>query len=202
MRFKLFQSNFVDLDDLRNLSFVLQIKFVREKLIKKHRKCIIIQKYANQRVVIRRLMLNSVTSYVLSLLIMNNWICAWTLIWFQCPVPTPPGSNKPAGLPEDTALLGKTRMAGAGTGAHPSPAGLTGGGVNILASAELSKMFPTPPSHEHPMQSPCGQLEGSVDAQGDLSTGGSQNGVKSEPGLNGCSPTYTQEDANKVRSAH
>ena len=72
MRFKLFQSNFVDLDDLRNLSFVLQIKFVREKLIKKHRKCIIIQKYANQRVVIRRLMLNSVTSYVLSLLIMNN----------------------------------------------------------------------------------------------------------------------------------
>ena len=69
-----------------------------------------------------------------------------------------------------------------------------------MASAELSKMFPTPPSHEHPMQSPCGQLEGSNDAGGDLSSGssGSQNGVKTEPGLNGCSPTYSQEDPNKV----
>ena len=121
----------------------------------------------------------------------------------QCPVPTPPGSNKPAGLPEDTALLGKPRI----PAAHPSPgsgttvAGLTStSGVNILASAELSKMFPTPPSHEHPMQSPCGQLEGSADASGDLSSG-SQNGVKTEAGLNGCSPTYSQEDPNKVSSS-
>lgn len=123
----------------------------------------------------------------------------------QCPVPTPPGSNKPAGLPEDTALLGKPRI----PAAHPSPGsgttvsgigGLTTSGVNILASAELSKMFPTPPSHEHPMQSPCGQLEGSTDASGDLSSGssGSQNGIKTEAGLNGCSPTYSQEDPNKV----
>ena len=77
---------------------------------------------------------------------------------------------------------------------------LTAGGVNILASAELSKMFPTPPSHEHPMQSPCGQLEGSTD----MMTGSdmilsSHNGIKSEPSaMNGCSPTYMQED-NKVR---
>lgn len=94
--------------------------------------------------------------------------------------------------------------------AHPSPGGtttttlsnnhLTAGGVNILASAELSKMFPTPPSHEHPMQSPCGQMEGLVDGSGDVAlSGGLQNGVKSEPGLNGCSPTYLhQEDSNKV----
>ena len=77
---------------------------------------------------------------------------------------------------------------------------LTAGGVNILAPAELSKMFPTPPSHEYPMQSPCGQMEGLVDGVGDMnSNGGLQNGVKSEPGMNGCSPTYLQEDVNKVR---
>jgi len=120
-------------------------------------------------------------------------------------VPTPPGSNKPAGLPEDTALIGnRPRIAPA----HPSPGGttvlgnnhLTAGGVNILAPAELSKMFPTPPSHEYPMQSPCGQMEGLVDGVGDMnSNGGLQNGVKSEPGMNGCSPTYLQEDVNKVK---
>ncbi len=120
-------------------------------------------------------------------------------------MPTPPGSNKPAGLPEDTALMGnRPRIAPA----HPSPGGttmlannhLTAGGVNILAPAELSKMFPTPPSHEYPMQSPCGQMEGLVDGVGDMnSNGGLQNGVKSEPGMNGCSPTYLQEDVNKVR---
>ncbi|EFX71474.1 hypothetical protein DAPPUDRAFT_60138 [Daphnia pulex] len=105
-----------------------------------------------------------------------------------CPVPTPPGSNKPAGLPEDTALMGH--------GHHKAPR------VNILASAEFSNMFPTPPSHEHPMQSPCGQMEGSVDLLGGDMNNSGHNGIKSEPGsghsLNGCSPTYLQEDsANK-----
>lgn len=117
----------------------------------------------------------------------------------QCPVPTPPGSNKPAG-PEDTALMMSKPSRTAP--AHPSPGTttlghLTAGGVNILASAEFSNMFPTPPSHEHPMQSPCGQMEGSVDISGDMSMV-SHNGIKSEHGLNGCSPTYMQEDVNKV----
>lgn len=105
-------------------------------------------------------------------------------------MPTPPGSNKPSGQPEDTALgmmTGRPTRIGP---AHPSP-GLShhlmaGGGVNILAPAELSKMFPTPPSHEHPMQSP--QMEGLVES------GPDQNGIKTE--LNGSSPTY--EDPNKV----
>ena len=106
-------------------------------------------------------------------------------------------------MPEDTALMGsKLRIAPA----HPSPGGgmttlggqhLTAGGVNILASAELSKMFPTPPSHEHPMQSPCGQLEGSTDMM--TSDMMSMNGVKSEPSaMNGCSPTYMQEDTKVI----
>ena len=87
--------------------------------------------------------------------------------------------------------------------AHPSPGTtlghLTAGGVNIRASAEFSNMFPTPPSHEHPMQSPCCQMEGSVEMGGDVNSV-SHNGIKSEPGLNGCSPTYQTEDANKVRT--
>lgn len=126
-----------------------------------------------------------------------------------CPVPTPPGSNKPAGLPEDTALMGHGHHKpprGGIAAAHPSPGTtmlgghhLTAGGVNILASAEFSNMFPTPPSHEHPMQSPCGQMEGSVDLMNiDMNNSG-HNGIKSEPGsgnsLNGCSPTYLQEDS-------
>ena len=108
-----------------------------------------------------------------------------------CPVPTPPGSNKPSG-PEDTAFISSKppRIAPA----HPSPGTTTLGHLTAgnLASAEFSNMFPTPPSHEHPMQSPCGQMEGPVEMSGDV------NGIKSEPGINGCSPTYMQEDANKV----
>ena len=71
--------------------------------------------------------------------------------------------------------------------------------MNILASAELIKMFPTPPSHEQPMQSPCGHLEGTTDPSNDVALSG-QNGIKSEPGLNGCSPSYLSEDPNKVNS--
>jgi hypothetical protein len=71
--------------------------------------------------------------------------------------------------------------------------------VNILASAELIKMFPTPPSHEQPMQSPCGHLEGTTDPSNDVALSG-QNGIKTEPGLNGCSPSYLSEDPNKVNN--
>lgn len=108
----------------------------------------------------------------------------------QFPVPTPPGSNKPAGLPEDTALV---TVKGPRTGpAHPSPGTtMLGHPANILASAE--KMFPTPPSHEHPMQSPCGQLEHAADLNSDVSAMG-HNGVKMEPGYNGCSPSCLADD--------
>ena len=42
-------------------------------------------------------------------------------------------------------------------------------------------------------------MEGSVEMGGDVNSV-SHNGIKSEPGLNGCSPTYQTEDANKVRT--
>ena len=78
---------------------------------------------------------------------------------------------------------------------------MTGGGsVNILASAELSKMFPTPPSHEQPMQSPCGQLEGSTDIGCGVGSVGDllYNNIKNESSMNGLSPPYTSDDPNKV----
>ena len=119
-------------------------------------------------------------------------------------------------MPEDTALvvMGKGQRTAP---AHPSPGattlgghhltGAAGGGVNILAAAEFSNMFPTPPSHEHPMQSPCGQMEGSVDmAMTDLSSAVVQlNGVKSEPGMtghNGCSPGYHDDDTSTATKVY
>ncbi|KAK7874246.1 hypothetical protein R5R35_006284 [Gryllus longicercus] len=88
------------------------------------------------------------------------------------PVPTPPGSNKPAGLAEDSATppAPKTlRGAGGASGGAVSTTTLLNGGASalngcsggsgILRSEELSKMFPTPPSMEHnPISSPCGHL--------------------------------------------
>lgn len=60
---------------------------------------------------------------------------------FQLQVPTPPGSNK------------ASDECGSGTLMVRPPRG-SGGGVR---PEELSKMFPTPPSHEHnPIASPCG----------------------------------------------
>lgn len=81
-------------------------------------------------------------------------------------------------------------------GTHPSPGTtLLTHTTNILASAE--KMFPTPPSHEHPMQSPCGQMEHTTDLNSDINAL-NQNGIKMEPGYNGYSPAYLPDD-NKVR---
>ena len=52
---------------------------------------------------------------------------------------TPPGSNKPSGGPEDTAAVLTNKSGGAGSNKS-----------NVNASlVELTKMFPTPPSHEH-----------------------------------------------------
>lgn len=54
-------------------------------------------------------------------------------------MPTPPGSNKAEEFPS-TLMVRPPR--GSGGGVRPE---------------ELSKMFPTPPSHEHnPISSPCG----------------------------------------------
>lgn len=64
-----------------------------------------------------------------------------TALMFQLQVPTPPGSNK------------ASDECGSGTLIVRPPRG-SGGGVR---PEELSKMFPTPPSHEHnPIASPCG----------------------------------------------
>ncbi|CAG7730040.1 unnamed protein product [Allacma fusca] len=54
--------------------------------------------------------------------------------------PTPPGSNKPAAVEESGIQSIKNKP-----------------GLSSLRPEELSKMFPTPPSHEHnPISSPCG----------------------------------------------
>jgi len=59
----------------------------------------------------------------------------------QLQVPTPPGSNKPSSGMDDNGIS---------TVKYKS-------GLGILRPEELSKMFPTPPSHEHnPIASPCG----------------------------------------------
>ncbi|XP_035704664.1 mediator of RNA polymerase II transcription subunit 13-like isoform X3 [Folsomia candida] len=77
-------------------------------------------------------------------------------------VPTPPGSNKPAGSHDD---MGSSCLIGCGSN--------KGGGRMITAvrPEELSKMFPTPPSHEpNPISSPVGptsensSLEGLTDS--------------------------------------
>ncbi|XP_050718290.1 mediator of RNA polymerase II transcription subunit 13-like isoform X3 [Eriocheir sinensis] len=52
---------------------------------------------------------------------------------------TPPGSNKPSGGPEDTAAVLSNKGGGAGNNKSSVSASLV----------ELTKMFPTPPSHEH-----------------------------------------------------
>lgn len=52
---------------------------------------------------------------------------------------TPPGSNKPSGGPEDTAAVLSSKGGGAGNNKSSVSASLV----------ELTKMFPTPPSHEH-----------------------------------------------------
>jgi mediator of RNA polymerase II transcription subunit 13 len=78
-------------------------------------------------------------------------------------VPTPPNSNKPAGLPEDlgTTLVKPPRGSGGSSGAGSIAGAMgCGTGAGILRPEELSKMFPTPPSLEHhPIASPCGQPE-------------------------------------------
>nr|XP_045597033.1 mediator of RNA polymerase II transcription subunit 13-like isoform X1 [Procambarus clarkii] len=52
---------------------------------------------------------------------------------------TPPGSNKPSGGPEDTAAVINNKSSGGGNNKSS---------VNT-SLVELTKMFPTPPSHEH-----------------------------------------------------
>jgi hypothetical protein len=56
-------------------------------------------------------------------------------------VPTPPGSNKPAGITEDGDLhFTKLKPSSSLTRADPT---------GNLPHDQLAKMFPTPPSHEH-----------------------------------------------------
>ena len=56
-------------------------------------------------------------------------------------VPTPPGSNKPAGIAEDADLhFTKLKPSSALTRSDPT---------GNLPHDQLAKMFPTPPSHEH-----------------------------------------------------
>ncbi|KAG7169044.1 Mediator of RNA polymerase II transcription subunit 13-like [Homarus americanus] len=52
---------------------------------------------------------------------------------------TPPGSNKPSGGPDDTAAVINNKSSGGGNNKASVNASLV----------ELTKMFPTPPSHEH-----------------------------------------------------
>lgn len=83
-------------------------------------------------------------------------------------MPTPPGSNKPAGLPEDTASNSVVVKPPRGSGGNTSLNSC--GGTGGLRPEELSKMFPTPPSLEHnPIASPCGHL--SDGTPGELSDG-------------------------------
>ncbi|PSN30681.1 hypothetical protein C0J52_20854 [Blattella germanica] len=83
-------------------------------------------------------------------------------------VPTPPGSNKPAGLPEDSASSSVVVKPPRGSGGNTSLNSC--GGTGILRPEELSKMFPTPPSMEpNPIASPCGHL--SDGPLGELSDG-------------------------------
>lgn len=83
-------------------------------------------------------------------------------------VPTPPGSNKPNG-------------AGGGGGADDAASGVGPGGklpgktvlptTAVLTSIELSKIYPTPPSHEHnhnPSASPVCHYDGAP-GEADLS---------------------------------
>ena len=57
-------------------------------------------------------------------------------------VPTPPGSNKPAGTVEDNDLIHFTKLKPNTTLTRVDPTG-------NLPHDQLAKMFPTPPSHEH-----------------------------------------------------
>ena len=83
-------------------------------------------------------------------------------------MPTPPGSNKPAGLPEDSASNSVVVKPPRGSGGNTSLNNC--GGTGILRPEELSKMFPTPPSLEpNPIASPCGHL--SDGPLGELSDG-------------------------------
>lgn len=73
------------------------------------------------------------------------------ILCVQLQVPTPPGSNKPAGS-EDGGSLNSTNSL-----LVRPPRGSGTCGTGILRPEELSKMFPTPPSLEHnPNASPCG----------------------------------------------
>ena len=56
-------------------------------------------------------------------------------------VPTPPGSNKPAGTADDNEIhFTKLKASTALTRVDPT---------GNLPHDQLAKMFPTPPSHEH-----------------------------------------------------
>ena len=44
------------------------------------------------------------------------------------------------------------------------------------------------------MQSSCGHLEGTTDPSNDVTLSAGQNGIKTEPGLNGCGPSYLSGD--------
>lgn len=86
----------------------------------------------------------------------------------QLQVPTPPGSNKPAGHSEDSVSNNVVVKPPRGSGGNTSLNSC--GGTGILRPEELSKMFPTPPSLEHnPIASPCGHL--SDGPLGELSDG-------------------------------
>ncbi|XP_043272113.1 mediator of RNA polymerase II transcription subunit 13 isoform X3 [Venturia canescens] len=85
----------------------------------------------------------------------------------QLQVQTPPGSNKSAGVHEETRLDS--------TNKHNNR------GVGVLRPEELSKMFPTPPSLEHnPVASPC-QLNDSTMDQTELSM--SQRSLRHVPDI-------------------
>ena len=80
-------------------------------------------------------------------------------------VPTPPGSNKPED-DKNQKIWPNTNLNSMSVSAACTPG-------MFLGHAELSSMFPTPPSHERqePMQSPCpdGLLSSAVSAEPDLS---------------------------------
>lgn len=95
-------------------------------------------------------------------------------------MPTPPGSNKPASLPEDSANTSLLVKPPRGSGGNASLNGC--GGSGTLRPEELSKMFPTPPSMEHnPIASPIGHFsDGTLGDLSDGPTGASNTRVKQE----------------------
>ncbi|CAD6241077.1 GSCOCG00009111001-RA-CDS [Cotesia congregata] len=66
----------------------------------------------------------------------------------QLQVQTPPGSNKSGGMHEETRL-DITKQSNRGVG--------------VLRPEEVVKMFPTPPSLEHPVPSPCQMNDTAID---------------------------------------